>query len=93
MEVFVLHMCLWVLYLYVYAIQENVPPPVSKRKADDIPYTPEKQHHVLKRLRQHHANPDGTLTLQSANHTDIKLFPLPQPHVGSHDCSIKTQQQ
>ena len=48
---------------------------------------------MLKRLRLHHANPDGTLSLQSANHTDVKLLPLPAPHVGSHDCSSKTRQR
>ena len=48
---------------------------------------------MLKRLRRHHANPDGTITLQSGNHTDVKLLPLPQPHVGSHDSSIKTRQR
>ena len=75
--------------------QENVSSsdiPVSlKRKANDmIPYTPEEQQHVLKRLRLHHTNADGTRTLQAAYHTDVKLLPLPTPHVGSHDCSIKT---
>lgn len=65
-----------------------------KRKADDNkPYTPEEQQHVLKKLRLHHTNADGTLTLQSANHTDVKLLSLPTPHVGSHDCSIKTRQR
>jgi hypothetical protein len=79
--------------------QENASPPSDaslslKRKADDsIPYTPEEQQHVLKKLRLHHTNPDGTLTLQSANHTQVKLRPLPTPHVGSHDCSIKTRQR
>ena len=48
---------------------------------------------MLKKLRLHHSNPDGTISLQSANHTDIKLFPLPTPHVGSNNCSIKTRQR
>ena len=53
----------------------------------------EEQHDILARIKKHHTNPDGTLTLQSANHADVKLLPLPQPHVGSHDCSIKTRQR
>ena len=56
-------------------------------------FTPEEQHHVLKRLKTHHTNPDGTLTLQSANHTTVKLLPLPTPHVGSSTCSSKTRQR
>ena len=90
---------MFIVYVCVCMHQENVPPPSGnsrafKRKADDdIPYTPEEQQHVLKKLRLHHTNADGTLTLQSANHTDVKLLPLPTPHVGSHDCSIKTRQR
>lgn len=65
-----------------------------KRKADETtPYTTDEQHHVLKRLRLHHTNPDGTLSLQSANHVDVKLLPLPTPHVGSYDSSSKTRQR
>ena len=61
----------------------------SKRKADDsIPFTLVENNHILKKMRLHHTNPDGTLTLQSANHSDVKLLPLPTPHVGSHDSSI-----
>ena len=48
---------------------------------------------MLKRLRLHHTNPDGTLSLQSANHVDVKLLPLPTPHVGSYDSSSKTRQR
>ncbi len=56
-------------------------------------FTPEEQHHVLKRLKAHHVTPDGTLTLQSANNTTVKLLPLPTPHVGSSTCSSKTRQR
>ncbi len=56
-------------------------------------FTPEEQRHVLKRLKTHHVTPDGTLTLQSANHTTVKLLPLPTPHVGSTSCSSKTRQR
>ncbi len=56
-------------------------------------FTPEEQHHVLKRLKTHHITPDGTLTLQSANHTTVTLLPLPTPHVGSSTCSGKTRQR
>ena len=62
---------------------ENVLPlshvSIKRKFDDDIP--------------RHHTNPDGILTLQSANHTDVKLLPMPQPHVGSHDCNIKTRQR
>ena len=80
-------------------MQENIPPSFNniealKRKHnDDVPYTSEEQQHVLKRLRLHHTNPDGSLSLQSANHTNIKLLPLPTPHVGSQHCSSKTRQR
>ena len=58
-----------------------------------VAFTPEEQHHVLKKLKLHHTNPDGTLSLQSANHSTVKLLPLLTPHVGSNDCSIKTRQR
>ena len=69
-------------------ISQSIP---KKRAAP--PLSIEEQHDILARIKKHHTNPDGTLTLQSANHTDVKLLPLPQPHVGSHDCSIKTRQR
>ena len=66
---------------------------IKRKFDDDIPYSPEEQHGILRKLKRHHTNPDGILTLQSANHTDVKLLPMPQPHVGSHDCNIKTRQR
>ena len=48
---------------------------------------------MLKRIRLHHTNSDGTLSLRSSNHTDVKLLPLPTPHVGSFECSSKTRQR
>ncbi len=54
-------------------------------------FTPEEQHHVLKRLKTHHITPDGTLTLQAANRKHVKLLPLPTPHVGSSTSSRETR--
>ena len=78
--------CLYAhLYSYVCLLQENIPP--LKRSIDtNDAFTPEEQHHVLKRLKTHHATSDGTLALQSANHSTVKLLPLATPHVGSSSC-------
>ena len=85
--------CLYAhLYSYVCLLQENIPP--LKRSIDtNDAFTPEEQHHVLKRLKTHHATSDGTLALQSANHSTVKLLPLATPHVGSSSCSSKTRQR
>lgn len=37
--------------------------------------------------------PCGTLTLQSANHSTVKLLPLSTPHAESSTCSSKTRQR
>ena len=80
------------VYIFMYVLQENIPP--TKRSIDTHDaFTPEEQHHVLKRLKTHHTNPDGTLTLQSANRSTVKLLPLPTPHVGSSTCCSKTRQR
>ena len=88
--------CVYVCMLCM--CMENIPPssnisPILKRKNDIISYIQEEQQHVLKRLRLHHINPDGTLSFHSANHVDVTLLPLPTPHIGSHGCSSKTQQR
>ena len=56
-----------------------------------MPFTPEEQSHVFKKLKTHHSNPDGTLSLQSGNHTNVKLLPVPTPHVGSSTSNRETR--
>jgi hypothetical protein len=45
----------------------------------------------LKRLKTHHTNPDGTVSLQSRNRSHVKLLPLATPHVGSSTSSKETR--
>ena len=96
MYVRIVYVC---VHVCMYVCIGNIPPSFDnsislKRKPDDdIPYTPKEQQQVLKKLRLHHTNPDGTLSLQAANQIDVQLVPLPTPHVGSNDCSIKTRQR
>ena len=76
--------------VHVCVVQENIP--TLKRPIDtNDAFTPEEQHHVLKRLKTHHKNPDGTPSLQSRNHTNIKLLPLTTPHIGSSTSSRETR--
>jgi hypothetical protein len=74
-------------------VQENIFP--NNKRPIDIAdaFTTEEQHYVLKRLKTHHTSPDGTLALQSSNHTTVKLLPLPTPRVGSSSCCGKTRQR
>lgn len=46
---------------------------------------------MLKKLKTYHSNPDHTISLQSANHSTVKLQPLVTPRVGSSDCSRETR--
>ena len=79
------------LFLY-----KNVQPESSNTKPNQLrakkrpvpPLSIEEQHDILSRIKKHHTNPDGTLT-----HVNIRLLPIPTPHVGSNDCNIKTRQR
>lgn len=73
--------------------QENGNTKHKHDNKENIPLSTEEQQSVWKRLKTHHANTDGTLSLQSANHTPVKLMPLPTPRIGSRDCTSKTRQR
>ena len=46
---------------------------------------------MLKKLKSHHTGSDGTISLRSANHTTVKLLPIPTPKVGSSTSCRETR--
>ena len=48
---------------------ENIPSPDNNKRP--APLTVEEQHDMWKRLKTYHTTSDGTLTIQSANHTPV----------------------
>lgn len=60
---------------------------------DNVPFTPEEESLVLKRLKTHHSDANGTISLRSANRTMVKYQPRVTPRVGSASSSRETRRR
>ena len=59
-----------------------------------MPLSIEEQHdfcRTLKRAKTHHGARDGIISVKAANNADVHLAHLPNPRIGSADCSSRTR--
>lgn len=86
-----MYICASYMYTYVCMCMYIL---VCTQAAVDTSLSVEEQHEfcrILKRVKTHHAGSDGIISVKAANNADVHLAQLPNPRIGSADCSSRTR--